>query len=97
MNQGDKTQGAGIKQTLIFITIIMICGSLVKPPSCICGTQIKGSYFLKGKLVHVDIEDHYHETHSWPQAVDCGLHKKRISFSSDSAFFEVNKTIPNSK
>ncbi|HYD90912.1 MAG TPA: hypothetical protein VEA37_05410 [Flavobacterium sp.] len=81
-----------MKQTLLFVVIITLCGSLTKPPivPVKCGTKVKNSYYLKGKLVHTDISDKYGTYGTGYDRIACGLHgKTAIKFTSDSIVYEV--------
>jgi len=50
-----------MKQVLLFVAIITVCGSTMKAPIYrMCNTSISTKYYSKGKLVRVDEDDTYY-------------------------------------
>lgn len=78
-----------MKQVLLFIIILTVCGSLTKPPTMLCGTQVKATYFLKGKITHYDVKA-WQQEYGRMLKIDCSLHKRGlVTFSYDSAVYQI--------
>lgn len=58
---------------LLFIAIMLLFGSLSKPPVVPCSKLIVSRYYLKGKLVHVDKDDQY-DTWGDVSYMNCEMH-----------------------
>lgn len=82
-----------MRQLLLFVLIITICGSLSKPPVVVqpCGSNVKEILYYKGKVVHIDVMD---QVRLYGGGVDapynCTMHKTPIQFKADSITFQVN-------
>lgn len=80
-----------MKQTLLFLIVLTICGSLTKPPiQRACGTKVQVDYYLKGKLRHTDIKEAFATVGSSEKETTCKMHPMKMIFSSDSVVFQVH-------
>mgnify|MGYP001579600716 CR=1 FL=1 len=69
---------------LLFIAIMLLFGSLSRPPIVPCSKNIVSRYYLNGNLVHVDKEEYYYEYNIYKQ-VECNMHDKlKFNFNCDS-------------
>lgn len=80
-----------MKNIFIFLLILTTCGSLTKPTVVLqeCGTKVQALHYLKGKLIHTDIEYKFCETQNSFVNTICSLHGNKISFHADSVAFGV--------
>lgn len=80
-----------MKQLLLFILIITICGSLSKPPIVVqpCGSKIMVKDYLNGKLVHIDMREKMYTIYGNPIPMNCNYHEG-IKFRTDSVTYEVS-------
>jgi len=78
-----------MKQVLFFLIVLTICGSLIKAPVIEpCGTKIESKFYLKGKLVHVNIQTSGYVSSPYPEVNICYMHNK-VEFRSDSIRYKI--------